>query len=127
MSRNSAEYMRNYRRTSPAYQAIANNEKAKARKRKYNQSEKGRLANALKKKLRAKQAKEIIEAAKAVPCADCGGIFPRQVLDFHHVEPKAFEIGRSWHRTINTLRAEIAKCVVICANCHRIRHIGQYY
>ena len=46
-------------------------------------------------------------------------------MDFDHVDPetKRFTIGRDgWNkRTIIDLREEIAKCEVVCANCHRIR------
>lgn len=71
----------------------------------------------------AKKAK-IVEQAKAVPCADCGGTFPACSMDFDHRpgEGKTFNIGVS-ARTVSEeqLRAEIAKCDVVCANCHRVR------
>jgi hypothetical protein len=67
--------------------------------------------------------KDKIEAIKAVPCADCGGSFPTECMDFDHIDPaqKSFNMayGRSvgWQRVLE----EIAKCRIICANCHRIR------
>ena len=46
-------------------------------------------------------------------------------LEFHHIDPQAkeFAIGRlrtksSWSK----LKNEIAKCRVLCANCHRKEH-----
>ena len=62
-------------------------------------------------------------AAKAVPCADCRGMFPPYVLDFDHVRGrKVGNIARlKMQTTRSVLLAEIAKCDVVCANCHRIR------
>jgi hypothetical protein len=45
-------------------------------------------------------------------------------LDFHHTDPRAKEFKISQMRTIPRLKAEIAKCIVICANCHRKGHKG---
>jgi hypothetical protein len=54
-------------------------------------------------------------------CQDCGISDPR-VLDFDHVGPKRNSIANllRW-ATVDTLEAEIRKCEVVCANCHRIR------
>lgn len=60
---------------------------------------------------------------KDVPCADCGGRFPHYAMDFDHKdEEKLFKIASrvnnvSWE----SILTEIAKCDVVCANCHRIR------
>ena len=58
------------------------------------------------------------------PCVDCGNTDVR-VLDFDHVRgTKLFNIsaaaGRKRHVSQAMLEAEIAKCEVRCANCHRI-------
>lgn len=54
------------------------------------------------------------------PCSVCGETDP-VVLEFHRREDKDFAIanliGRS--ASLHTLIAEIAKCDVVCANCHR--------
>jgi len=57
-------------------------------------------------------------------CSDCGSKFPYYVMDFDHRDPsqKVFEPARltrqgSWDKMIE----EIAKCDVVCANCHRER------
>lgn len=66
----------------------------------------------------------IITGAKNVPCMDCGIRYPSYVMDFDHRDPstKRFSIGRQVASYgIDALRAEIAKCDVVCANCHRIR------
>lgn len=66
----------------------------------------------------------IVLAAKKVPCADCGRCYSPVVMDFDHVRgTKRFNIGRNGGRgSITRLKAELAKCEVVCANCHRERH-----
>lgn len=68
-------------------------------------------------------------------CVDCGLKLGTTLLtdnsivfDFHHViSPKFYNIGRiiakakSWE----LIRAEIDKCVLLCSNCHRLRHNGK--
>jgi hypothetical protein len=44
-------------------------------------------------------------------------------MDFDHRDPavKSFAIGPSLTRNRAAVVAEIAKCDVVCANCHRLR------
>lgn len=55
-------------------------------------------------------------------CADCVHQYPDYVYDFHHLDPaqKDFSIGKS--RNWSKIEKELSKCVMLCANCHRIRH-----
>lgn len=57
-------------------------------------------------------------------CSRCGITDPR-VLDFHHKkgEDKLFTIG-GFRRAVGfeRIKNEVAKCEVLCANCHRITH-----
>jgi hypothetical protein len=57
-------------------------------------------------------------------CADCANTFPYYVYDFHHLDPtrKDFQFNTVRRRSWEAIRAELAKCVLLCANCHRIRH-----
>ncbi len=77
-------------------------------------------------KYRARLYSIIIEA-KSVPCADCGVRYPPYVMDFDHRNPAEklgnIGCGRKWGEP--RLRAEIAKCDVVCANCHRERTHGK--
>ena len=54
------------------------------------------------------------------PCSICGETDP-PVLEFHHQGDKESEVSRLMGRgaSLDALRAEIAKCSVVCANCHR--------
>jgi hypothetical protein len=55
-------------------------------------------------------------------CFDCGQQYPDAVYDFHHIDPtqKDFSIGKS--RNWSKIEKELEKCVMLCSNCHRIRH-----
>lgn len=68
--------------------------------------------------------KKVVEEYKRVPCADCKGTFPAVCMDFDHVRGEKVEgiakmVAQSW--SMEKLSEEIAKCDLVCANCHRIR------
>ena len=67
----------------------------------------------------------ILEYKKDKKCENCGINDPR-VLEFHHQDPsqKEFNVGDIIRngKSIENLRVEIDKCIVLCANCHRIIH-----
>lgn len=66
---------------------------------------------------------EILDRLCDVPCADCGRRFPPCVMQFDHRDPstKKLTISRSRARGHATLLAEVAKCDIVCTNCHRDR------
>lgn len=70
----------------------------------------------------------LITEYKDVSCVDCEKVFPWCVMDFDHRqgEEKEFSIGAfsRMSRTetnMDKVKKEIAKCDVVCANCHRVR------
>ena len=68
--------------------------------------------------------RNLITDLKAGPCIDCGGCFPKEAMDFDHVRgTKRQNISRLVTRAVSvqTIMAEIAKCDLVCANCHRGR------
>lgn len=66
--------------------------------------------------------RKIVNEAKDKPCTDCGHKYPPYVMDFDHTsDDKEFTIGAVPCVSPEVLRAEIAKCDVVCANCHRER------
>lgn len=77
-------------------------------------------ANMARRELRAYNRK-LLDELKSVPCADCKNSFDSVCMDFDHLENKRFTISQCVHYTTATLLAEIDKCEVVCANCHRIR------
>lgn len=76
------------------------------------------------KKRQTIKNREVIWEEIQKPCTDCGLVDPI-VMEFDHrpSEEKKYDIGRMVGNTysLETLRAEIAKCDVVCANCHRCR------
>lgn len=73
-----------------------------------------------------KKNKEFVNGIKEKGCALCG---ERAVccMDFHHVDGKKdFNISSLVRSTSSqlTLQREVAKCVCVCANCHRKIHAG---
>lgn len=86
-------------------------------------------ADPLKQKLwhqrNYEKIREYIDKLKDVPCLDCGQIFPNCVMEFDHVPErgkKLFNIGHFYGKIeAARFQDEIAKCDVVCANCHRIR------
>jgi hypothetical protein len=77
-----------------------------------------------KVRIAAREDKLLCIEYKGGKCEDCGGVFAPGVYDFHHLEPhtKEFAISRKMRRSWETLKAELDKCVLLCANCHRIHH-----
>lgn len=77
-----------------------------------------------KKALIQKQYAWLNDYKKRCGCSRCGVTDPR-VLDFHHEkgEDKLFTIsGTRREAGSERIMKEIEKCVVLCANCHRITH-----
>lgn len=68
--------------------------------------------------------KWINEYKEKFGCGRCG-VTDSRVLDFHHKkgEDKLFTIG-GFRRSVgfDRIKKEVAKCDVLCANCHRIEH-----
>lgn len=62
----------------------------------------------------------------AMGCIDCGYNANPVALDFDHVAgKKKFGLSQGVSRGgIKSLLSEAAKCVVRCANCHRIKTFG---
>ena len=76
------------------------------------------------KKARYRLRKAMTDKLKSVPCADCGGTFDPICMDFDHkpgVEKRDDVSGIICGRSDANVAAEIAKCEVVCANCHRLR------
>jgi hypothetical protein len=74
-----------------------------------------------RKQYNALRREKLHEVKRNLGCHDCGIKDPR-VLDFHHRDPKQkhFTIGRKPNASRRKMRKEMAKCNVLCANCHRI-------
>ena len=69
---------------------------------------------------------ELMYEAKRAPCADCGRRYPVYVMDFDHVRGvKRGNVAEMRAESSKRVREEMAKCDVVCANCHRVRTHGK--
>ena len=59
-------------------------------------------------------------------CSKCGITYPHYVYDFHHKNPKEkeFAISLILYYSEESLKKELDKCALLCANCHREEHWG---
>jgi len=76
---------------------------------------------------RRRKVKEILIDEAGGACAICGYARHAAALQFHHVDPttKSFGLGvRGITRSLEALRAEAMKCVLLCANCHVELEVG---
>lgn len=65
-----------------------------------------------------------INTLKVRPCTDCGKTLLPEAMDFDHVAGvKVKEISDMWSWGREKVLTEIAKCELVCANCHRIRTV----
>jgi Homeodomain-like domain-containing protein len=70
---------------------------------------------------RRRRVKEILVVEAGGCCRLCGYDRCLAALHFHHTDPaeKSFSLSlRGVTRSIDKLRAEARKCVLLCANCH---------
>jgi hypothetical protein len=60
---------------------------------------------------------------KTQKCAECGEN-RWYVLDFHHFEDKKFNVSEMIVKasSLEKIKKEIEKCIILCANCHRELH-----
>lgn len=62
-------------------------------------------------------------------CALCGYANLSAALEFHHIDPSKKSYGIASQGTCHNLEADLAeikKCILVCANCHREIHSGLY-
>ncbi len=66
-----------------------------------------------------------VVAVKQQPCTDCGGCFAPESMDFDHVRGRKEDNVAVMARrdSLEAIQAEIAKCEVVCSNCHRSRTV----
>ena len=102
--------------------AFKNNEEQRIYKREWYKRNKTKvIAEVVARKQR--RAKEFLEFKKTLKCSKCPENDYR-CLDFHHTIPaekdRAVSTLVGW--SMERVMSEVAKCVVLCANCHRKEH-----
>ncbi len=104
-------------------------EERKARTKAWRVSPQGKMMRQAAAKARRSRVRALLNALKSVPCADCGNTFPPYVMDFDHLRDKkskksAVGLMAMQEHSMKVILEEIAKCEVVCSNCHRIRTYG---
>ena len=122
-AKNRDNYIKNKARIRASQRAyyLIHREKIKEYRRVYNQATReARLA-------RLRDAQVALDEYKTSRgCSSCGYSRCGAALDFHHVDPAEKErriVASQWTLQPPALVAEIAKCVLLCANCHREVHL----
>lgn len=86
-----------------------------------------RKARVISTQKRRNNIKNMAIEYKGGKCQICGYDKCNAALDFHHLDPtkKDFAIGsKGYTRAWKSVQAELDKCILVCANCHREIHNG---
>jgi hypothetical protein len=98
-----------------------------ASRRHYERNREAMIARATQytRETRARISDYLRELKTDHPCTDCQLTWPPYVMQFDHIgtAAKAFNVGDFWRGrySLAAVQAEIAKCELVCANCHAIR------
>ncbi len=83
------------------------------------------MVQAVKK--RRIKLRKLAREYKGGKCEICGYDKCDRALSFHHINPKTKSFGLSdkgLTKAYNTIKKEIDKCILVCANCHMEIHEG---
>lgn len=104
-----------------------NKEKCKARHKQWYTTNKeyAREKQRLKKRERKLEAIQYLGGC----CSNCGGTFHPAIYEFHHINPeeKDRDPSKMLQLSKERLYKELDKCILLCANCHRLTHHGDRY
>lgn len=95
--------------------------------RQYRQDNKVKLTEVSKLKQRKTRATNKAKAVEYLggKCTHCDLVSTHLcVYDFHHVDmnEKEADPGSLLHYSWTRIQKELDKCILLCANCHRIEH-----
>lgn len=85
---------------------------------------KGKICNSCRKRYHQVKIKTLAIEYKGGKCEICGYDKNRNALEFHHLNPteKEFDISPAFNKSWESIKPEIDKCILVCANCHREIH-----
>ena len=94
---------------------------------KYRQANKEKLYANDKQRTQERRVKNKLKAIDYLggKCSHCGIVSEhRGIYDFHHLDTKEKEAdpGSLMHYSWARIQKELDKCILLCANCHRIEH-----
>lgn len=80
--------------------------------------------NSCRLKVRRARVRDMIFTLVEPRCSRCGYDRSTAALHFHHRRPgdKKFGIADAYCRSLAAIKAELAKCDIVCANCHAELH-----
>lgn len=80
-----------------------------------------------KAKNRLREVKEKAVEYMGGVCFDCKQSYPNFVYDFHHLDrsQKDMNPSKAFRENFEQTKKELDKCVMLCSNCHRIRHFSR--
>lgn len=100
-------------------------QKAASQKAWYEKNKAKHIANVtLRKQTAVAECREYVRFLKeTTPCTDCGVNYPYYVMDFDHLSDKEYELSSMIQSgySLEKVKTEIAKCEIVCSNCHRQR------
>lgn len=75
-------------------------------------------------KSRQKQIKKQAIEYLGGKCTKCGIVDESCIYDFHHLDPskKELSLGKRGGKSFKSIKPELDKCILLCANCHRKEH-----
>lgn len=76
-------------------------------------------------KNRRKKIRGMAIEYKGGKCTICGYNNCNEALDFHHLDGGSKDFGissKGYTRSWESVREELNKCILVCANCHREIH-----
>lgn len=102
-----------------AYKNPFDERKIASRRKHYLKNRERYIATAKKNKV---QMRLYVRSQKERPCTDCHKTYPYYVMQFDHISGKEYNISTlvNYNNRVK-IKDEIAKCEVVCANCHAER------
>jgi len=120
-------YLNNIEKIQKRRRELIAEDPEKAAKQRKNQYERYMVKGKLnKQKLLKRNLDYINEIKLRLGCENCGYKEHAVALDFDHIDPttKTSNVARFRHSSMERLKNEVAKCRVLCSNCHRVKTWG---
>lgn len=88
------------------------------------------MRKACRKGINLKSMQNLINTTKSNlgKCCICGYSKCKKALHFHHQNPKTKSFGIGQYKKANSieeLKSELEKCILVCANCHTELHFPE--
>ena len=119
------KYQRKWRKNNPEKLKEINERWKKNNpeyKKKYRQKNKEKIKK-IEKQRRIKKKEYVQDYKLSKGCSVCGYNKCASALDFHHENgDKEYNISKDFSKSLERIKKEMDKCIILCANCHRELH-----